>query len=363
MSKRRIAIRTEDFVAAPEPPVLVEGLISRLGVTGLSADPNVGKTFLALEISRRVLLGEPLFDRIPCKRGSVLFIGQDASESDYARQARKVGFAKPWSGGGQHPFACARWLMHQGIDLKSTRDIAEVVSIANRIPNNAYNPNEVIGIEPETDPETGVTIWHEIRAKEFGTALIVLDTMSKLHTAEENSNTEMNLVFGNLRTLANQTKSAVLLLHHHSYSGEGNPGGRWRGASAQEGAIDGWFEIAGRNRDRKQVKVRKFRGIRPDDFTYTMAVDEHEAKFTWDASSATQNIVGDLSAVREVISNLPPGQFRTGDIVAILAEGGMRDLAESTRRNRVSQVFVQLVEQREVEGIGRGLWRRVGEVS
>lgn len=355
--KRRVSIRTEDFLAAPEPPTLVKGLIVRCGVTGLSADPNVGKTFLALKIAQSVLTGRPLLDRFEVKRGSVLFIGQDAGSADYARQARKVFGTEPHEHrNGQNPYAFARWMLHQGLDLKRPADVAELVEIANRIPNQAFDPHEIINVMPDVDPD-GKTTWRPVFAKPHGTSLIVLDTLSKMHSAEENSNTEMNRVFDNLRHLSEKTQSAVLLLHHHSYGGEHNPGGRWRGASGQDGALDGWFELRGRGVDTKHVRVRKFRGVRPDDFSYRMVADETSARF--EALDSTSPVPArseqDADVVQGLLSSLGE-EFATGDVIAVLAEGAWSSVAESTRRRRVTNALTELVARRAVEGIGRGRW-------
>ena len=49
-----------------------------------------------------------------------------------------------------------------------------------------------------------------------GARLIILDTLSRVHTMDENSNGEMSKLFGVLEQIAAQTGAAVLFLHHTS---------------------------------------------------------------------------------------------------------------------------------------------------
>lgn len=49
-----------------------------------------------------------------------------------------------------------------------------------------------------------------------GARLVIFDTLSRIHYLDENSNSDMALVFGQLEYLADQTGAAVLFLHHTS---------------------------------------------------------------------------------------------------------------------------------------------------
>ncbi|MCK1975372.1 helicase RepA family protein, partial [Bacillus safensis] len=49
-----------------------------------------------------------------------------------------------------------------------------------------------------------------------GARLIVLDTLSRIHTLDENSNGEMAQLVAKLEEIATITKASVLYLHHVS---------------------------------------------------------------------------------------------------------------------------------------------------
>lgn len=55
-----------------------------------------------------------------------------------------------------------------------------------------------------------------LEARAQGFRLIVLDTLSRIHQLEENSNSDMCRVIGRLESLADNTGAAVLYLHHTS---------------------------------------------------------------------------------------------------------------------------------------------------
>lgn len=78
--------------------------------------------------------------------------------------------------------------------------------------------------------------YQTVREKSNGKRLIIIDTLSKTHGLDENSNTDMIRLSAILNNLALSTKAAVLYLHHASklavLSGQGNTAQAARGASA-----------------------------------------------------------------------------------------------------------------------------------
>jgi hypothetical protein len=109
-----------------------------------------------------------------------------------------------------------------------------------------------------------------------GFSLMVFDTFSKLTRGNQNDNTLTEECFRNIRFISEQTGCAVLVLHHNGKVGEFNDGEEWRGASSAPGALDNRIQINSTKEDKYIIhaKFKKFRGITPPDFFYTMNVED-----------------------------------------------------------------------------------------
>jgi len=348
-------LRTGPLLITPAPPTLVEGLIARHGVTGLSADPGVGKTFLALELARAVVTGTKFLDQFAVREGAVLFVGQDASLMEYARQVRKVIGAQyntPREIGAINPFDDKLfYAIHPGINLASVHDVVQLEVAANEIehswegePENYYVQDDEGNIEEVFIPPTT-----------RGVDLIILDTLGFMHSANENANDEMLGVFKNLRVLAENTRAAVLVLHHHSYGNEHNSGSRWRGASSQLSAMDGHLVLEN-DRDKKTwLRVKKFRGIRADDFSYELVTDEDSARFVYRGEPGETDALAET--VRKFVDSCST-TFENKDVVAFLNE--QFPMADGTKLGpRVSKVLTAMGKNGNIQKLAAGLWRRV----
>jgi hypothetical protein len=72
-----------------------------------------------------------------------------------------------------------------------------------------------------------------------GFEFIIFDTQARCTVGvKENDNTEMGVIISALDALKERTKACVLLVHH-----SGTEGGRGRGATAWDGAVDAEFEV------------------------------------------------------------------------------------------------------------------------
>jgi hypothetical protein len=124
--------------------------------------------------------------------------------------------------------------------------------------------------------ESTVINGERVLSERGGCALIIMDTLSRLTTANQNDNTEMERVFANVRVICEITGAAVLLLHHNSKATEFNDGADWRGAMSQIGALDAWIQLSSSKKDRGKIKAefKKFRGITPESFEYKQNVND-----------------------------------------------------------------------------------------
>lgn len=268
---------SEDMYVIQSPPMLIEDILPKQTITGLTSFPGTGKTWLAFEIMRAIATGGKLLNKFPAEQGSILFVGSDASVMDYARQWRKLTFDE-WSENEpteeeyesgsvtRNPFNDnIRFLLQSDFLFESLDSVRTIIKTSQDFEWGVHN-----------DPEVGPVGNH-------GFSLIVFDTLSKLTRANQNDNSQMEEVFRNVRLISEVTKAGVVLLHHNAYKSEFNDGESWRGASAQIAALDNWFQLNANESNAYQinVKVKRFRGLTPKPFAYEMVIDDDTARLVY----------------------------------------------------------------------------------
>lgn len=263
---------TDDLYALPPPAFIIEDFLPEAAITGITSYPGVGKTWFAFEAARALATKDRFLGRFQAVEGAVLFVGSDASIYDYAKQWRRLTteqFKKLQPDNDSSPDyenplkANVRFLIQSDFLFENIDSIRRLIRSSRQFTWGP--PHEVFD---EETGETDVVYNH-------GFCLIVFDTLSKLTRANQSDNSQMEEVFRNIRFLSEQTGAAIMLLHHNAKTTEFNDGEDWRGAMAQIGALDAWFQLTPEQADKEivQVKVKKFRGITPPPFYYKMAVN------------------------------------------------------------------------------------------
>ena len=291
-------VSTEDMYAIKSPPMLIEGILPKQTITGLTSFPGTGKTWLAFEFMRSIATGGRFLERFDAEQGSVLFVGSDASVHDYARQWRNLSSAE-WASyapteeqyaAGQVPYnplqSSVKFLVQSDFLFE---DLSSVRRLIKSCWDHTWGEPKMTDLGP---------MWRR------GFSLIIFDTLSKLTRANQNDNTEMEEVFRNIRLISESTKAGVVLLHHNSYRGEYNDGESWRGASSQIAALDNWFQIGAEDNDKYHInlKVKRFRGITPEPFSYKMVLTEDSAKLAYtEAAQSTQFDDGILQSINNFL--------------------------------------------------------------
>ena len=256
------------------PDMLIEDFMAASFVCGLTSYPGVGKTWLALEIGRGVSTGDKIMGEFAVRGGAqgVLFVGSDSSEADYARQwsrltqAQHEAWEESFDAEGDDvppsPFERVHFLIQSPFMLDNADEVRRVIMTAL---DETLFPRETAVIDGEC-----------VKTERGGCALIIMDTLSRLTTANQNDNTEMERVFANIRVICEVTGAAVLLLHHNSKATEFNDGADWRGAMSQIGALDSWIQLSRSKKQPNKIKAefKKFRGITPPSFEYQQNVND-----------------------------------------------------------------------------------------
>lgn len=283
-----------DLKNVPEPAMLIDGIIPTEGIIALSADPNRGKTFLMIEMARAIVTGAPFLGKFPTRKGSVLFIGQDASVFDYARQVRKVAGAE-WQAiedklavdrelhGNRDEFVnpfddLLQYCLQPNFYMEDGPHVNALIEVVNGFAHSHVEKKE---IHKRSGAGWNIEVMGEHRS---GFDLILLDTFASMKMLDENSNTEMQIVMNNLRALAEATGAAICFAHHHD-----KQFARLRGASVILASSDVHLELKGikewregnAQHIRNGISLKKFRGMKIDPFEYVMEVTEDTARMTY----------------------------------------------------------------------------------
>lgn len=199
-----------------EPPRLDFVLPGYLaGTVGILASPGAaGKTWLALELCCAVasaaanqrLLGLPLE-----KHGQAVFLSAEDPESSLKSRLHSI----------------AKYLEGDALtELQANLRIASLVGLPTDL-----HPSRNGSSDPDVED------WSKTLGEQCaGARLIVLDTLSRWHTRDENANAEMAQVIKKAEAIAKVTGASLLFLHHANkgmvMAGRGDEQQSVRGASA-----------------------------------------------------------------------------------------------------------------------------------
>ena len=272
---------------APPVEYLVESILPTHSICGLTGTPGTGKTWLAMEMARAVVTGTKFLGQFQARQAPALLVGSDSSFLDYARQWRRLtreAYDSYSDIGVQNPFdSYAHFLIGSEFSLDDMVMVARLIRTSQQVERPPY-------IEDVYTPEDG---WEQIEREGRHYGLIIYDTLTKMTRTPENDNVGRDTVFSHLRDIAEVTGATLLVLHHPTLVSEFRTGEEWRGAGSQFGALDVHYHIVKNNGrdDVIQMKVKKFRGITPKPFLFSLNVFENEDEATLDYMEATKDVM------------------------------------------------------------------------
>lgn len=204
MSMLPPSLNLEEIWDAHLPPLdfVLPGLLS--GTVGLLVAPGAtGKSFFSLQVASAIAGGPDLLQQGISRHGRVLLIAAEDPPSILANRLQAMG-------------AHATLAMRENLLRKL--DIVPALSLG-------------IELFGEGAPKWEASIAE--RGKDC--RLIVIDTLSRIHSGEENSREDASRVMRRLERIAAQTGAAVLVLHHvgkaAALNGQGDLQQAARGAS------------------------------------------------------------------------------------------------------------------------------------
>ena len=209
--------RTEDEIDQLAPPTwLIKGIIPAGEVTMVSGPGDTGKTFMLLDLAKRVAQHYP-----------VMYIAaEDASGIKIRKRAWELHHRRPKNG---------NFLMWEGV-----------------LP--LFDGSEVEGFIDEV--------------RGLGLRMIVVDTLSQsIAGADENSNGDMRIVLGHCQRIAHETGAAVVFIHHTTKNGD-----TFRGASALKNDSYAHLEVS-RDDDLIRFECARIKNSKPFAPRYFKLVD------------------------------------------------------------------------------------------
>lgn len=252
-----------DFPAADW---LINGLVAKDTLTIIGADPKATKTWTLLELAIAVATGGKAFGefRAPVPGPVLLFLNEDTQRSIRNR------FRALAAGHGLDPTELRRIAVRtrEPLDVTNRRQLAKLI------------------VDVRMAPERP--------------ALIGLDPLRNLHSAEENSSTEMSAVMRSLATLRDLCGCSLAVVHHSAKQGESarSGGSRMRGSSAIDGARDGLISLDGTEKESggaeivNQVAVDLKAHRSAGRFALTLRIEDDEEgeaiRATWERSEAKE---------------------------------------------------------------------------
>ncbi len=226
----RYVIHTAAEALEPQPPLewIVEGVFAAGSVSIVAGEPGCGKTYALVDCGVAVANGEGWVN-LAVKACAVLLVDE---ESGPRRLMQRLGDTLRGHNAG--PDTRLYWISLARFDLWDSGDATAL----------------------------------ESAIAETGAGFVVIDALADVMPGrDENSVRDVQPVFMALRSIAERTQAALVIIHHN------NKAGGYRGSSAIKGAVDGLISID-KIGDTLTFKDEKSRDVESVEFA---------ARMNWDA--------------------------------------------------------------------------------
>lgn len=228
----------------PDLDWVIKGLLPN-GLSFLAGVPKIGKSWFALQIAKSVASGDSLLGCDVIK-GKVLYLALEDSGSRLKKRMNKQG----WPEGLDVEFMSLKEFSEQINDLKGNG----VLNLANRIKNGQYK-------------------------------LVIIDTLSRATSGDQNDVGEMTTILSQIQTIAFSVNCAILFVDHHRKSRDTESPDSIRdilGSTAKGGVAD---TIMGIYKDRGSTKAKL--SVTGRD------IDETTFDIIWDKSTGCWSLPND----------------------------------------------------------------------
>lgn len=166
------------------PPIewLIHNLLTTNGVAIVASPPKEFKTFLAIHAATCIATGSPFLERFNTTQGTVLYIDEENSERVLLRRFKQMLDGQNMSAPDN-----IKYVSFAMLKLDTLGGIAKIQALI----------------------------------REHQPSLVILDSMVRFMSGDEDKATDVRIVFENLRTIMSENTVSFLILHHTRKGGHG----------------------------------------------------------------------------------------------------------------------------------------------
>lgn len=209
-----------DVITTPEPPRwVIDGMICQGDLHLLIGEMNAGKSWITMAMTVALTEGWPSFlGHDVIRPGRVLYFDEENPEDMVVERLQRLGLTAKGSE-----------------NLRYVKDA---------------------GIRLDKDPDTVLD-----EAMDFRPTLIILDSLTRIHTQDENSAGSMAALFNDaIKPLAREADAAVVLIHHVNKSDGSATWKRARGSSDITSFPDAGYDVT--MKDDGSIRFKNFKARR-----------------------------------------------------------------------------------------------------
>jgi len=200
MSEGNYALRNDDFALQPQPPIdyIISDLITNSSLNVFYGEAGSKKTYSALSMAVAVSHGKDWLG-FNTKKCPVLIIDEESGEKRLSRRLNETMRGMDCESSGQLYF-----ISLAGFKLDNKDDVRTIESEINKL----------------------------------GARLVIFDALADIMDGDENAKKDVQPVMNNLRKIADNTDSSIILIHH------ANKGGGYRGSTAIKASSDLMIQVS-----------------------------------------------------------------------------------------------------------------------
>ncbi len=260
----RLEIGDQDWV--------VDKLIPIEGITVISGAPKSYKSWIALHIALCISEGKDVFGKYPTKKSDVLIIDEENN----------------------------RRIIKQRLEKLNSPTDSEI----------RFVTQENLSIE-DSDHRKAI----KKLCVESDTQVIILDSLIRIHRADENSAGEMAEVFAGIKELASEGRTVIVLHHERKETGyKSSAQMRMRGSSDISAAVDSHLSVRKDPADQTKMLVEQAQlRCAPPEEPFEVQLEETDDKISFQYIGSTEvtkketALEKSITAVRLLLEKHPEG--------------------------------------------------------